>query len=166
MKQIITIFSLAAILTACNNTSEKPIAGDSKMSTVSDTSDYAAFQAWKKQKEEAGLQSSQEKASKPTVVYVHQPAPVRTNKSVAQQPQPADQSVPTTSTTPTIPASTPQQVTKKKMSTATKGAIIGAGSGAIAGAIIGRKNPWLGALIGGVAGGGVGYGVGTTIEKK
>jgi hypothetical protein len=55
---------------------------------------------------------------------------------------------------------------KKKMSSTTKGALIGAGVGAIGGAIIDKKKPWKGALIGGVVGAVAGAGTGAIIDAK
>lgn len=143
-------------MTACKSSTEKPIASDAKVFSVSEAADYAAFNAWKQQKAVAELKAGE---VKPTVIYVKQPAPVRT-RTIIQHPQPVYQTVPPTTTEQTQP------VAKKKMSKAVKGAIIGAGAGAVAGAIISKKNRALGAVIGGVAGGGVGYGIGRGLDKK
>ena len=55
---------------------------------------------------------------------------------------------------------------KKKMSAATKGALIGAGAGAASGAVIDGKKPVRGAVLGGVIGAGAGAATGAIIEKK
>ncbi len=55
---------------------------------------------------------------------------------------------------------------KKKMSAATKGALIGAGAGAASGAVIDGKKPIRGAVLGGVLGAGAGAATGAVIEKK
>ncbi len=54
---------------------------------------------------------------------------------------------------------------KKKMSAATKGALIGAGAGAASGAVIAKK-PVKGAVLGGVIGAGAGAVTGSIIDKK
>ncbi|MGR3809670.1 hypothetical protein [Jiulongibacter sp. NS-SX5] len=55
---------------------------------------------------------------------------------------------------------------KKKMSSATKGALIGAGAGAASGAVIDGKKPVRGAVLGGVLGAGAGAATGAIIEKR
>ena len=55
---------------------------------------------------------------------------------------------------------------KKGMSGAAKGALIGAGVGAVTGAMGSKKNKGKGAIIGGILGGGAGAGVGVLIDKK
>ncbi|WP_304238172.1 hypothetical protein [Jiulongibacter sediminis] len=55
---------------------------------------------------------------------------------------------------------------EKKMSAATKGALIGAGAGAASGAVIDGKKPVRGAVLGGVLGAGAGAATGAIIEKK
>ena len=160
MKQIITLLSIVGIMTACKTSTDKPIGNDAKMLTVSQAADFAEFTAWKEQKAAAELKTQNElasKESKPTVIYVKQPAATRT---VYRQPKTVYQAVPSTNQTVTQP------VAQKKMSKAVKGAIIGAGTGAVAGAIIAKKNRVLGAVIGGVAGGGVGYGIGRGMDKR
>jgi hypothetical protein len=160
MKQIITLLVCAALFTACKTATEKPISSDAKMMTVSDAADYAEFTAWKQQKAEAEMKALAAKESRPTVIYVNQPAPART-RTVVRQPR---AEYPVISQTP---GSTTQPVAqKKRWSKAAKGAVIGAGAGAVAGAVIAKKNRVLGAVIGGVAGGGVGYGIGRGMDKR
>ena len=158
MKRIITLLSFVGLLTACKSTTEKPIATDAKMMTVSDAAEYAEFTAWKQAKAEAQQKDLAAKESRPTVIYVKQPAPVPT-RTVVRETRPEYSVIPQTT-------ETSQPVAKKKMSKAVKGAIIGAGTGAVAGAIISKKNRALGAVIGGVAGGGVGYGIGRGMDKR
>ena len=160
MKRIITLLSFVGLLTACKSTTEKPIAADSKMMAVPGEAEYAEFTAWKQAKAEAEQKAIAAKESKPTVIYVNQPTPVRT-RTVVRETKPDYSVIPQTTS-----SETSQPVAKKKMSKAVKGAIIGAGTGAVAGAIISKKNRVLGAVIGGVAGGGVGYGIGRGMDKK
>lgn len=161
MKQIFTLLVCAGLFTACKTTTEKPISSESKMMTVSEAQDYAEFTEWKQQKAEAEMKAELAKESKPTVIYVRQPAPARTStRTIVRQPSPEYSAIPPISGTTTQPAE------KKKWSKAAKGAVIGAGAGAVAGAVIAKKNRVLGAVIGGVAGGGVGYGIGRGMDKR
>ena len=160
MKRIITLFSMVGVLAACKTSTEKPIASDAKMLTVSEAAEYAAFTEWKAQKaaaEQEKVTADYTKSDKPTIVYVTKPVETRTvvretNTQVASNPAP----------TQTVS----QPVAKKRWSKAAKGAVIGAGTGAVAGAVIAKKNRVLGAVIGGVAGGGVGYGIGRGMDKR
>ena len=59
-----------------------------------------------------------------------------------------------------------EQTRKKRISNASKGALIGAGSGAVIGAVVTKRNRGLGAVIGAAVGGGAGYGIGKHKDNK
>jgi hypothetical protein len=160
MKKIITLFSMVGLLAACKTGTEKPIASDDKMLTISEAAEFAEFTEWKSQKaaeEQKKNSAVYTQDNKPTIVYVTKPVETRTvvrerNTEVASSPAPVQ--------------TVSQPVAKKRWSKAAKGAVIGAGTGAVAGAVIAKKNRVLGAVIGGVAGGGVGYGIGRGMDKR
>jgi septal ring factor EnvC (AmiA/AmiB activator) len=69
------------------------------------------------------------------------------------------------STTTTTYVQSPAAPEKKGMSSAAKGAIIGAGAGAVTGVLVDKKDG-RGAIIGGVVGAGTGYVIGRSKDKK
>lgn len=68
---------------------------------------------------------------------------------------------------PATPEKAPAEVEKKSgMSSAAKGAIIGAGVGAATGAVVSKNHRVKGAIVGAVAGAGVGTVAGVVVDKK
>ena len=68
MKQIFTLLVCAGLFTACRTSSEKPMASDAKMMSVTEAAEYAEFTAWKQEKAEAELKEKAAKEAKPTII--------------------------------------------------------------------------------------------------
>jgi hypothetical protein len=175
MKQLIPIFSLAFLMTACvsnPNTSAPTSAAPQVQQAPTynpDTIGLSQFQQWKAANELADIKEFKAPA-----------APVKKAKRVYSAPvahtsnQPASTETNTSSTVPndeegtvsSESSNTAKAPEKKGWSKAAKGTAIGVGTGAVAGAVIGKKNRVVGGVIGGVVGGAVGYGIGRHIDKK
>ena len=171
MKQLVSIFSIAAVMTACSHprtgidsfvvspSGEKP-------ATTIDTTGLAQFQAWKAQHELANVSAYQPAAQsvatapKKTYTAAHKTAKSRTATSTSRSGTNASGTMTSES------GNTAKAPVKKGWSKAAKGAAIGGGSGAVIGAVVNKKNRAVGAVIGGVVGGGVGYGIGRSMDKK
>ena len=163
MKKTLSVFTIAAVMAACNSNPQKQGVGAAGVSAP-DTAGLSEYKAWKTQKEMAEFNAYQQ--SKNAIAYnsiEREPvakAPVRkatARKSTAKSGNGA------ATTTTSYPAKAPA---KKGWSKAAKGTAIGAGGGAILGAVINKRNRAVGAVIGGVAGGAVGYGIGRHMDKK
>lgn len=176
MKKFIPIFSLAALMVACNSNPETTAATSTAPQVQQvpaynpDTAGLAQFQQWKATNELAAVTEYQ----KP--VAQHTAAPVRKARTVYTAPAP-QHTASTTSTDNTVASNdqgtinsessnTAKAPEKKGWSKAAKGVAIGAGTGAAAGAVINKKNRVLGGVIGGVVGGAVGYGIGRHMDKQ
>lgn len=176
MKKFIPVFSLAALMVACNsNPNTTATTGTTPQVQQApaynpDTTGLAQFQQWKTTHELAAVTEYQ----KPAVQY--KAAPVRKTRTVYTAPAP-QRSASTSSTDNTVAnndqgtinsesSNTAKAPEKKGWSKAAKGAAIGAGTGAAAGAVINKKNRVLGGVVGGVLGGAVGYGIGHHMDKQ
>ena len=156
MKRILSIISIAAVLTACNSKGKDDLSLSNSAITVADTAglaDFKAYQNWK-------LQSQAAEAT--TVAYAVNRKPAR--RSTTSGSRKSDTyNTGSRSTETSYPAKEPE---KKGWSKAAKGAAIGAGSGAVLGAVVHKRNRVVGAVVGGVAGGAVGYGIGRHMDKR
>jgi hypothetical protein len=167
MKRILSFFTVAAIVTACNNTSQADVANaklqayKDSVRMAADTVGLAQYQQWKAQNELANPNEYQNNlAAAPaarTVVYVPQKA-TRTSTSSRRS---------TTSQSGNMNSQSSNTAMRKKgWSKAAKGAAIGAGSGAVIGAVVNKKNRVAGGVVGGVIGAAGGYGIGRHMYKK
>jgi len=164
MKKILSIITVAAVMTACNSNSKtteadveaKIAAYKDSMRMVADTAGLAQYQAWKAQNELADdnqYNATQFAAAVPARTY----APARkasTSRSVNNADGSRNSEASNTAKG------------KKGWSKAAKGTAIGAGTGAVIGAVVNKRNRVAGGVIGGVVGGGVGYGIGRSMDKK
>ena len=164
MKSILSVFTLAAVMTACNSnpkTGTENTASTGSVIMLKDTSGLAEFQAWKAyqaDKNYSEFNSGVATAAVPARKYASA-KPAR-SKSTSRPAIAKSESI---SSEGAYPAKAPA---KKGWSKAAKGAAIGAGTGAVAGAVIHKRNRVVGGVVGGVVGAGVGYGIGRTIDKK
>jgi hypothetical protein len=172
MKRILSIFSIAAVMAACNSDQDKIMAESARVKAyqdsirlAADTAGLADFQSWKMQNElsntpiDPAATAGVVAAAAPVVRTV---APARTStRSTSTRSSGVSRSsgggYSTASTTP---------ARRAKVSKAAKGAVIGGVVGAGAGAIINKKNRGVGAVIGGVLGAAGGYGVGRGMDKR
>ncbi len=174
MKQILTIVTFAAAITACNTKTETTVdkaaiiaAYQDSVKKAADTAGLAAFQTWKSQNELADARQFNEVQT----VAVAAPAVIKTSRTAA----PARRTSNTSSSKSggvsnsggTMNSESSNTAMRKKgWSKAAKGAAIGTAGGAVIGAVVNKKNRVAGGVIGGVLGAGVGYGVGRGIDKK
>ncbi len=136
MKKLMSIFLLAAVLTACNN--KYKASSEDKTVAIKAMKDSLSLDSFKR------AEAVKAEAKKEALA-------ARSN---------------VTNNYSTTPSSTSSTSTRKKgWSSAAKGAVIGGGVGAISGAIIDKKSG-RGAIIGGVAGAGAGYLIGRDKDKK
>lgn len=145
MKRVIMIFTVAAIISACNNNTAK-------------TDALTKEAAYKHIKDSLRLDSleaaeAQVKAEKAT------PAPAPVTVIHTSTPRTTYVKGESETYTNTEPAK------KKGWSSAAKGAVIGAGAGAVTGVLVDKKDG-RGAIIGGVVGAGTGYVIGRDKDKK
>ena len=175
MKKLLSIFSIAAVMTACTTNADKVAAENARLQTfrdsvrlAADTAGLADYRSWKAQREIAMEQDmyNQEPvaiAAAPGAVArrTYAPAPRRTTSTARRSTASRSSGGGSTASTST---NTAQQ--KRGISKAAKGAIIGGTGGAVAGAVINKKNRAVGAVIGGVLGAGGGYVIGRGKDKK
>jgi hypothetical protein len=176
MKQLLPIFSLALIMTACSsnpNTGASVSAVPQQQAPAlnADTAGLAQFQQWKANNELAAVTEYKSVAVQHAAV-----APVKRAKKVYTAPRPQASGNESTSASGTDTnnsgtmssesSNTAKAAEKKGWSKAAKGTAIGTGAGAAAGAVINKKNRVLGGVIGGVVGGAVGYGIGHHMDKQ
>ena len=182
---LITAFVFAACNSNPNTDSQAATALQQQSAVNTDTIGLSQFQAWKAQNELADV----EDFNKPDQYAAAEPkAPVRkaTKPYKAPVQKPAAKPVVAAPETATAPINNPtvsdsnegdgdrtsesgnvaKAPEKKKISNATKGAVIGGVVGAVGGAIINKDNRVVGAVIGGVIGAGGGYGVGRGMDKR
>ena len=173
MKKLLSIFSIAAVMTACTTNADKVAAENARLQSfrdsvrlAADTAGLADYRSWKAQREitmEQDMYNEQPAvAAAPGAVAQRTYAPARRKTSTARRNTASRSggggSMASTST------NTARQ--KKGISKAAKGAIIGGAGGAVAGAVINKKNRAVGAVIGGVLGAGGGYVIGRGKDKK
>jgi hypothetical protein len=153
MKKILFALSAATVMVACN-TNPGTAAADQATVTTVDTTGFAQFQAFKQQQAFLAAQ-----AAAPAVRTVTRYVPVRSASTARSY---------SSSAAPVAMTSESSNAAKSKrgISKAAKGAIIGGVAGAAGGAIINKKNRGVGAVIGGVLGAGAGYGIGRGMDKK
>jgi hypothetical protein len=168
MKRILSFFTVAAIVTACNNTSETELANaklqayKDSVRTAADTAGLSEFQAWKSQNELSNVREYQAAtlaapAITKTVAYTPKRATTSrassSSRNVSQSGSMSSQSSNTA-------------MRKKGWSKAAKGAAIGTASGAVIGAVVNKKNRVAGGVVGGVIGAAGGYGIGRGMDKR
>jgi hypothetical protein len=156
MKQVISVFMIAAMITACN--SNPATVGKEGQTPAADTTGLAEFQALKAQ---AALKAMEDSIQKAKV------AEEAAKKETARAPKKKSTHSASTSRSESIAYETSNPAKQKKgWSKKAKGAVIGAGTGAAAGAIINKKNRTVGGVVGGVVGAATGYGIGRHEDKK
>ncbi len=174
MKTILSIFTIAVVMAACNtnhdNSSDvsKLQAYKDSVRLSADTAGLAQYQTWKAQNAVTGNNYSTPAtapvaAVKNTVAYI--PVHKATRSSSTKQSRAKSYEGGSMNSESSNTAKAPV-VRKQGWSKAAKGAAIGAGTGAVIGAVISKNNRASGAIIGGVLGGGAGYGIGRTMDKK
>lgn len=163
MKRILAIFSLAAVMVACNSDQERIAAENAKLQKyqdslrlAADTAGLAEFQAWKAENE-LMMEDEQLNNTPPVVAR-------STQRSAARTSSARRTSSGTRSSGAVASSGTSTQ--KKGWSKAAKGAVIGGVAGGAAGAIINKKNRAAGGVIGAVLGAGGGYVIGRQMDKK
>ncbi|HEX6334989.1 MAG TPA: glycine zipper 2TM domain-containing protein [Flavisolibacter sp.] len=163
MKKAFGIFTIAAVMVACNSapktadmTATQPVPA-----ITTDTAGLAQFQAWKAQNELALMNQ-----------YMNPEAPVAAAAPTVRRSGGAT-STRSTSTarrsgsgTSGSAGSTSTASAKKGWSKAAKGAVIGGVAGGAAGAVINKKNRVAGGVIGAVIGAGGGYVIGRQMDKR
>ena len=184
MKRILSIFSIAAVMAACNSTPRtgvdtfvvSPSTQKPATETV-DTTGLADFQAWKAQNELKDASEYNQGAALATVAA----APAATAAKSYTPARKASKSYTSTSKRSSVASrggsgnyeggsmsseSSNTAKRKKGWSKAAKGAVIGGVVGAGTGAVVNKRNRAVGAVIGGVLGGGIGYGIGRGMDKR
>jgi cobalamin biosynthesis Mg chelatase CobN len=193
MKKFLLSLSGAAILVACNSKPAEVTAVQPQVQQAVDTTGLAAFKNFQTEQAIAAAYANelpaQEEAPKvykaPVAKAVKQLAPVRTvakrtsTSSAQTSSNTSSSGSSNTASTGSYPdvstgdagsgtesAGETASTSEKKVSNATKGAVIGGVVGAGTGAVINKKNRVIGAVIGGVVGAGGGYVIGKKTEKK
>src|SRR5688500_5923021 len=137
MKRILSIVSIAAVVTACNP--EPKVAEMTTAAPTLDTVGLAQFQQWKVQNE---LQQQTEIQEQPTQVSYAAAAPVarkRTYTAARRTSSSSSRSV-SNQGSGTYSSESASPAKRAKISKAAKGAAIGTASGAVLGAVINKKN--------------------------
>ena len=167
MKRILPIFSLAALMAACNSNPSTPI-GDAKVDvtktvTISaeDSFVLAEFHSWKTQNEQNEL-----KDAKAFLGKDNQFSEANTTKKNTSAYKTSGSRSVNNNAVYASESSHSAKAKKKGWSKAAKATAIGVGSGAVIGAVVNKRNRVAGAVIGGVLGGGAGYGIGRSMDKK
>jgi hypothetical protein len=155
MKKLITVFSVAAMITACNNHGNT---GKENTDVVpADTAGLAAFKAKQAQDSIQALADSVRRADALAAAA---------RKPKAHTSRTKSSSVSSTKNESMAYETNNAAEQKKGWSKKAKGAVIGAGAGAAVGAVVNKKNRVAGGVIGGVVGGAAGYGIGRHEDKK
>ncbi len=191
MKQVLSIFTIAAVMVACNSNkdSKEAVAAENaklqaykdSVRLATDTAGLAQYRTWKMQNElsnpneyDPNNAATATTTTSTTTKETNTEKPShKTSKSYASTTK-RSTTHKTSSGSGTYDEGnmssssghTAETNTKKGWSKAAKGAAIGAGSGAVLGAIINKNNRAVGGVVGGVIGGGVGYGIGRSKDKK
>ncbi|ANE51246.1 hypothetical protein SY85_12740 [Flavisolibacter tropicus] len=170
MKRILSIFSIAAVMAACNSNQDKLAVESARLKAyqdsvrlAADTAGLSEYQAWKMQNE---LNNTADPYATTAGAAAAAPVARSTTRSTSSRSygsSGAGRSRGYSSGNGTV-AQAPAR--KKGWSKAAKGAVVGGVVGAGAGAIINKKNRGVGAVIGGVLGAGAGYGIGRGMDKK
>lgn len=151
MKTTVKIIAFACMVSAfaaCNSDAKMQAYKNSKR--YQDSLKLDSFKrAEAAAKEKAETEALAQKEEPSTRTYSHRTSHVSSRSSNTSSPVLVESSV--------------QE--KKGMSSAAKGAIIGAGAGAVTGILVDKKNG-RGAVIGGVIGAGTGYVIGRNKDKK
>lgn len=178
MKRILSIFSITAVMAACNSNQDKIAAESAKLKAyqdsvrlAADTAGLSEYQAWKMQNElnntadpyaaTAGVASAAAPVNR-TYAPARSSSSSSRSTSVRRSSSSSHSGYGSGSGSGTVA----QAPAKKGWSKAAKGAVIGGVVGAGAGAVINKKNRGVGAVIGGVLGAGAGYGIGRSKDKK
>ena len=173
MKRILSIFSIAAVMAACNSDQDKIMAESAKLKTyqdsirlAADTAGLADYQSWKMQNELSNAPidpaaTAGVVAAAAPVTRTYAPARTTTARRTSSRGTGVSRSSGSGNSTASAPVAR-----RAKVSKAAKGAVIGGVVGAGAGAIINKKNRGVGAVIGGVLGAAGGYGVGRGMDKR
>ena len=171
MKRILSIFSIAAVMAACNSDQDKIMAESAKLKSyqdsvrlAADTAGLAEYQAFKMQNE---LNNTVDPYAA-TAGVAAAAAPVARTAAPARSTSRGTSTVRRSSGSSGggYSAASTNTARRPKVSKAAKGAIVGGVVGAGAGAIINKKNRGVGAVIGGVLGAGAGYGIGRGMDKR
>lgn len=171
MKRILSIFSIAAVMTACNSDQDKIMAESARLKSyqdsvrlAADTAGLAEYQAWKMQGE---LNNTVDPyATTAGVAAAAAPAVRTTARSTSSRSYSGSRGSGRSTGYGSGSGTVAQAPAKKGWSKAAKGAVVGGVVGAGAGAIINKKNRGVGAVIGGVLGAGAGYGIGRGMDKR
>lgn len=170
MKRILSIFSIAAVMAACNSNQDKIAAEGAKLKAyqdsvrlAADTAGLSEYQAWKMQNE---LNNTADPYATTAGVAAAAPVARTTTRSTASRSYSGSRSTGRSGGYSSGSGTVAQAPAKKGWSKAAKGAVVGGVVGAGAGAIINKKNRGVGAVIGGVLGAGAGYGIGRGMDKK
>ena len=147
MKQTLSIFLLAVLMSACtNNAKEEAAIKQQAIAAVKDSLKLDSFKRAEVKKQEEQKIAARVREEKQMLLLSERNA-------AANAPAPRQYSEGTVA---------PQ---KKGWSSAAKGAVIGAGAGALGGVLIDKKDG-RGAIIGGVLGAGTGYLIGRDKDRK
>ena len=169
MKRFLSIFSIAAVMAACNTNPPVDIearlkAYQDSINLAADTAGLAQFRTWKAQNELADPatygQMQYAAAAAPAVATTRTTSSARRSSSRNYGNSGGGSRSSESGNTAKAP------VRKKGWSKAAKGAAIGGVAGAAGGAIINKRNRVVGGVVGGVLGGAVGYGIGRSMDKK
>ena len=159
MKQILSVFALAVVMTACN--SNQGTAGKEGQTTLQpDTAGLAQFQALKAQTALKAMEDSIRRS-----VQAEEAAKRSAASNTKKTGSKKATASPTKSESINYESANAAEE-KKGWSKKAKGAVIGAGTGAAAGAVINKKNRVAGGVVGGVVGAAAGYGIGRHKDKK
>jgi hypothetical protein len=178
MKKILSVISIAVLITACKNNSQPSNSADSltmKEVNPNDTAGLAKFQQWKAQHELTDPSKyNPDSAAKMSTTYTT--TTVTTTQTVAPVGSTAENHRTThrssrshsaySGSSMSSQSAHTAKATKKGWSKGAKGAVIGGASGAVLGAVLDKKHRAAGGVIGGVVGAAAGYGIGHAKDKK
>jgi hypothetical protein len=176
MKKLLSIFSIAAIMTACTSNADKVAAENARLQSfrdsvrlAADTAGLAEYQAWKSQREidvneDLNTENTVASAAAPAAAASRNYSSTRRASTSTARRSTGSRSSGGGGTMTSTSSNTAQQ--KKGWSKAAKGAVIGGAGGAVAGAVINKRNRGVGAVVGGVIGAGGGYIFGRSKDKK
>ena len=164
---IVSIFSLVAVMVACNSAPKTDAnalikAYQDSVKFAADTAGLAQFQAWKAQNELVDPNMYGQGAQ-----YAIAPAGAATSSAARRSSSASRARSYGGGSMRSESRNTAKAPARKKgWSKAAKGAAIGGGVGAVAGAVINKRNRVVGGVVGGVLGAGVGYGIGRGMDKR
>ncbi len=149
MKKTIAVIALAAVFAACNNNSK--MSSETKVDSVKIIRDSLKLDSFQRADAEKKAALEAEEAAKTERAALAASSRSNNNTQVRGYSEEG--------------YNAPQATQRKGMSSAAKGAIIGAGAGAVTGILVDKKNG-RGAVIGGVVGAGTGYTIGRAKDRK